>query len=241
MKSSVGLKFGVGAVVLLVSGVVFAQSGKTLYLGGKPVSSDLLVQNGKVYVPVADVAKSLDLTIVPKEDGFNLVPVGGTKKPDATKPPTNGLSGAVGETLSNGQVAVQVTQVVRGEKYVSAITGKSFDANPDMDVVALVCRMRNVLKKPRQYDLGYFKSGNTVLIGANGKSFAPKQWDRKEPIARLQAGTGVDFAVIFAVPKGTELAEFVYSVRPNDFDRTMKQDNFHVSLGIKRDTESPTP
>jgi hypothetical protein len=239
MKTNVGLKLGVGAIALFISGIVFAQSVKTLYINGKRVSSALLVQDGKVYVPVEDVAKSLDLTMVSKEDGFDLVSADGAKKTAIPKP-VSGLSGAVGDTLGNGQVAVQVTQVVRGDRYASAITGKSFDAEPDADLVAVVCRMRNLLKKPRQYDLGYFKGGNTLLTDANGKSFAPKQWDRKEPIARLAAGAGVDFAVIFAVPKGTELAEFVYSVRPNDFDRTMKQDNFHVSPRIKKDTESTT-
>lgn len=239
MRKPTALLASLAVAIAFAGGYVFAQSGKNLYLNGKPISSDLLIENGKVYVPIIDVAKGLDMTVTPKADGFDLTPSGSTKKTDAVKP-VNGLSGAVGDTLSNGQVAVQVLQVVRGERYASTTTNETYTAEPDIDLVAVVCRMRNTLKKPRQYDLGYFKGGNTALIDATGKSFAPKKWDRKEAIPRLQAGMGADFAVIFAVPKGTELGEFVYTVRPNDFDRTMKQDNFHVSLALKKGTESTT-
>ncbi|MBC7805329.1 MAG: hypothetical protein H7145_04190 [Akkermansiaceae bacterium] len=239
MRLITGLTIGASAVAVFVAGVVFAQATKTLYMNGKAVSSGLLVKDGVVYVPVTDIAKSLGMSVIPKADGFEIVPQDGAKKTSATKA-VKGLSGAVGETLGNGQVTIQVLQVVRGDRYVSTITGETFAAEPDSDLVAVICRIRNTLKKPRQYDLGYFKGGNTALIGADGKSFAPKRWDRKEPIPRLPAGAGADFAVIFAVPKGAELGEFVYAVRPNDFDRSMRQDDFHVSLALKKDTESTT-
>ncbi|MBC8137365.1 MAG: hypothetical protein H8F28_15910 [Fibrella sp.] len=229
------------AAVALIGGYAIAQSGLTVSVSGRLASSDVIEQDGKVYVPIMDVAKAFNRSVVRNEKGYDLVPITSTQSVVASGPTTvNGLNGEIGAVLSNRQVTIQVLRVVRGDTYVSAITGKTFDAEPDSELVAVICRMRNTLKKPRQYDLGYFKGGDTALIDATGKSFVPKAWDRKEPIARLQAGAGVDFAVIFAVPKGTPLNDFVYTVRPNDFDRTMRQDNFHVSLAIKKDTESTT-
>lgn len=237
-----GYVIALSASVALIGGYALAQSGLTVSVGGQLASSDVIERDGKVYVPITDVAKAFNRSVVRKDNGYDLVPIAGTPAEPVIKSTVSidGLTGAVGDVLKNGQVSVQVFQVVRGERYASTITNETYTAEPDMDLVAVVCRMRNTLKKPRQYDLGYFKGGNTALIDATGKSFAPKKWDRKEAIPRLQAGMGADFAVIFAVPKGTELGEFVYTVRPNDFDRTMKQDNFHVSLVIKKDTESTT-
>ncbi len=206
-------------------------------MSGKRVTSDIIERNGKVYAPIADIAKAFGHTVVRDNEGYTLVPLAGVKPADTAKP-VKGLTGSVGETLGNGQVSVRVMQVVRGDHYVSAITGKTFTASPDTDLVVVICQMQNVLKKTRSFDLGYFKKGGTVLTDTSGKSFTPKDWDRREPLPQLQAGTGTDFAVIFEVPKITVLSEFVYAVRPNDFDRSMRQDNFRVLLTKSESRES---
>lgn len=235
----------VAVVAVFASGFALAQNGKTVSVDGRRVSSNVLEVNGLVYVPLSDMAAALNRTVVKSGDDYDLQPVRGGKpiKPEIILNPKptgkTGLTGAVGETLNSSQASVTVLQVVRGESYVSALTGKTFDAKPDTEAVAVVCRFKNCLKKTRRYDLGRFKPGETALVLADGKRLAPGDWDRKDAIATVPALASVDFAVIFYVPTGTTAQEFVYQVRPNDFDSTMREDVFRVQLKKVEPSGSP--
>lgn len=221
-------------------GYAAARAARSVYVDGKAISTDVIELNGNVYMPVADVARVLNRRVVARADGYDLLTVGDaaemgsqTVKPvDAVggKKSAAGLSGTVGEPLTNGQVAFMVVRVIRGASFSSLVTGKTFAAESDRDLVAVVCRMRNNMKKSRRFDLGVFRGGDTGLIGATGQVYPPSQWDRRVPIATLRYGEVAEFAVIFSVPKNAAASQFVYQVRPNDFDSVMRADAFHIQL-----------
>ncbi|MBC8143776.1 MAG: hypothetical protein H7Y38_20285 [Armatimonadetes bacterium] len=231
-----------GLAAAFVGGFALAQGGKTVSVDGRRASSDVLEQNGKIYVSLPDMAAALGRTVVRSGDDYDLQASRQEKTGVIVAPKRagkNGLTGAVGETLNSSQASLTVLKVVRGKSYVSAITGQTFDTKPDTELIAVMCRFENGLKKTRRYDLGKFKPGKTALILADGKELAPGDWDRKDAIATVPALGTVDFTVLFYLPTGAEAGEFVYQVRPNDFDSTMREDVFRVQLKKVEPSGSP--
>src|SRR5579864_4386176 len=47
-----------------------------LVFSGKEVATDYLVKNGRTYVPIADVAKAMNLSVKKIDGGFELAPGG---------------------------------------------------------------------------------------------------------------------------------------------------------------------
>ena len=242
MKSTKTFLVGCLITVAFVGGYALAQDGKTVSVGGRSASSDVIELNGKIYVSLSDIAKGFDRTVVKRGDNYDLQPVLQGQRIAAITPKAmdkDALMGAVGETLNASQSSLTVLQVVRGAKYVSAITGKTFDAKPDTQIVAVVCRFKNGLRKSRRYDLVQFKAGKTALVGTDGNNYAPGDWDRKDSLPTVSALGTIDFAVVFYLPVGASANEFVYQVRPNDFDSTMREDIFRVSLNEGKPSGSP--
>lgn len=48
-----------------------------LYVNGKVASTDVIMKDGRAYVPLKDVAEALGMVVVNKSDGFALTPAGG--------------------------------------------------------------------------------------------------------------------------------------------------------------------
>ncbi|MBC8137366.1 MAG: hypothetical protein H8F28_15915 [Fibrella sp.] len=226
MKLKTGLKLGIGAIVVFAAGMVFAQAGKTLYMNGKPVSRSLITQGGKVYAPIADIAKGMDMTVIQKPDGFEIAPAGGANQ-------VGGLTGKVGDLMNSGQFTFKVVRVQRGETYTRQFDGTTTENAPaGEDIVAVVCRLKNALKKPVMLSL---TGGEvTALADQEEHSFQPYTGlTRDVPNGfggyKALPGAAADFAILFHVSKATKLKDFVYQIDTLG-ERDVKKTIFRVSL-----------
>lgn len=226
MQWKTGLKLGVSAIAVFAAGMVFAQAGKTLYMNGKPVSRGLITQGGKVYAPIADIAKGLDMTVIPKADGFEIAPAGGANQ-------LGGMTGKVGDLINAGQFTFKVVRVQRGATYTRQFDGTNVENAPEGDdMVAVVCRLKNALKKPVMLSLTGGES--TALTDQEEHSFQPYSGltrDVPGGFAGYKAlpGAAADFAILFHVPKATKLKDFVYQIDTLG-ERDVKKTIFRVSI-----------
>jgi hypothetical protein len=91
-------------------GVCAADSGAKLIFNARVASTDVRTLQGKAYVPLADVARALDMTVVPVRGGYEIKKAGGAT-------PISGLRGKVGEVLFDGKWRFQVLSVETVDSY----------------------------------------------------------------------------------------------------------------------------
>src|SRR5690242_16254088 len=102
-----------GVLGVLLGGAAItwaADGGARLILNGKVASTGVKTINSKAYVPLADVAKSLDMTVVKVPGGYEIKKAGGAT-------PISGLRGKVGDVLFDGKWRFQVLSVDTVDSY----------------------------------------------------------------------------------------------------------------------------
>src|ERR1700738_4923601 len=102
---TIGFATGIGCVL-----AYGALSQGRLIISGKEVSTDFVSQSGRTYVPVADVAKALNLDVQKISGGFELKPAGGANQ-------VEGLNGKLGDQLSCGAFLFKVTDALETQEY----------------------------------------------------------------------------------------------------------------------------
>ncbi len=193
------------------AGMAFAQAGKTLYMNGKPVSRGLITQSGKVYVPLAELAKGLDMVVVPKSDGYEIAPAGGANQ-------VGDQIGKLGDTLSNGQFTFRILEVVRGAEYQRRF-GSGTVTNRGGEVVAIICRAKNAtdrtlrlngyggelsaLTDTEEHAYRVDGTGTGLDVAPDGLNFLP--------------GSAKEFALVFRVPASVTLKDLVYQLRSGGY------------------------
>jgi hypothetical protein len=191
---------------------------------GKFATNDVLMKGGRAYVPLADMAKALDLTVQKTSTGYDLVKAGGANA-------VGGLTGKMGDMLFNGKYRFKVVKVVRAATYKPQFYNPGFDftvASQSNEVVAVVCQLRNGTKEPVMIDITGGK--NTALTDDSDHSyqnFTGSQIDMPERAPKLLPGAAYDFALTFDVPKTAVLKDLVFTV--NDLSGRSNPD-FRVSL-----------
>jgi len=195
-----------------------------LYMNGAVASSNLLTKNGVTYAPIGDVAKALGMTVVKRADGFEIKPAGGANM-------LIGLTGKVGDTLFDGNFQFKVVEVYRGPLWKKRFDPSGGEVAPNGekdDVLAIVCRIKNGMKKT--VTVGLPGGTNTAVTDMDEHSFQPFTGLAVDIHGRGETvlpGATLDFALTFTIPKTAELKDLVYQLSVFE---NVKQTNFRVSL-----------
>ena len=192
-----------------------------LVISGKEVSTDYLVHDGRTYLPIADVAKAMNLGVQKIDGGFELSPAGGANQ-------VQGLNGKVGDQLSCGAFLFKVTDALETDSYDFERSQHHEAPFRDTDKLVVVkFHVKNATPAIQSLDTAggtltaltddkdhNFKSGN--LDGVRAPDMLP--------------GSAVDFALIFYVPKDTSLGDMVYQLHSYNLKTGYKDYTFRVSL-----------
>ena len=217
---------GIVSVTVLGIGMVYARfaPGTNLYIDGAMASQRVFQHDGMACVPIADVAKALNQTVVPKADGYAINATGvGTAVGDRI--------GKIGEKLSNGEYDITVVKAMRIDKYVFQFDKDDTKPSGDSDdLVVVTLRMKSERKESSWLPL---KGGdNTAVTDIDEHSYTPKTFgglDAHNSGPTLLPGSAVDFGLIFSVPKTEKLGDFVYQISGSGNPRH-KNTTFRISL-----------
>ena len=216
-----------GTLVLCGLGLAtaaWAQVNLSLTVNGAVASHDVRVIGGRPYVPLADVAKAYDQTLVKKPGGYELIAAGGAGQV------ANAHVAKLGEELFTGQWRFKVINVQTVNEYTTRF-GKdkqtiSSDTGGDT-LVVVDCRIKNGTKQKQELVLstGSYGGANTALADDQEHSYAPINWhgnafggydahmdDSAPNGAYVLPGAAIDFALVFSVPPGTKPKNLVFSI-----------------------------
>lgn len=131
-----------GAVGVAGFAVAFAAHGiGKLTIGGKTVDTTFIVQDGRTYVPLADVAKALGTTVQKSDGGFTLAELGAGSM-------VTGLEGKVGQTMKTPELQFSVQSVTSADHYKRKYSDGALDAfDANIRLVVVMCRVRNATSK----------------------------------------------------------------------------------------------
>ena len=227
----------IGGMTLIGGAVVARQTGVTVWINGTPATADGRTINNKLYVPLADIAKAMNMTLVKRPGGFDLSPVGGANQLNGT------MQGKMGERL----VSPKWNFTVRGIKTVDTYEErycqdrKTFKPNGAGDTLIVVdCTMENGLKATKSPVLTEREPGNTALADKNGQSYPPIDYDARQLMNKIQSyeaapllpGAKSDFALVFSIPKDAAAKALVFSLMTYSSDiGNKKLTDVRVSLG----------
>jgi len=193
---------------LAIFSAAYAIQTVRVTVNGKPVSGRMI--DGSVYVKLADVAKALDQTVVKNGSAYEMVPAGGANMLQGTK-------GKLGEELFTGKWKFLVKNVERADSYMLKHADSKFEMTADagQDLVIVHCRFKNAVKESVYM---YFNGmQNTALTDMDMQVYKTAWLDVGGGVAStLLPGAAKDFALVFKVPEGAELKDFVYTVEPVD-------------------------
>ncbi|HTQ10152.1 MAG TPA: hypothetical protein VMI31_08790 [Fimbriimonadaceae bacterium] len=199
------------AMVFLGGGVAAmvwaALAPGSLTVNGKTVSTDFVDKGGRTYVPLADVAKALDMTVQKSGSGYTLAPIGGANQ-------LEGQRGKVGDVLQTPEFTFQVKKLVSSEHYqkMFGTDPKTVDAqHPGDAIVGVVIRIKN--KTNRVIYLSPFGQDATGLTDEDEHVYAQFTggWADLPPgDHKLIPGSAIDFALVFEVPEKAKLKDLVY-------------------------------
>jgi hypothetical protein len=219
------LQLAAVAMILGVGAAALAQAGKALIINGQVASHDVRVIEGRPYVPVADVAKALGQTVVMRAGGYEITTAGGANQ-------VQGLQGKVGDTLFDGKWRFQVLAVEPVDSYtlrnkvttdyavyrnLAELTDNVFQPKAGQQLIVARCRLKNGLKNQSQALWWFNNDTHTALADERGESYPPIAVDAPEgaPFQSkpLLPGAGMDLAVLFAMPEGTQLKDMLFTLR----------------------------
>ena len=210
---SVRLPLLTAGLVVLGSACLGGQAGKDLIMNGQIASTSLLTINGRTYVPVADVAKALNLTVVTKSTSIELIAAGGAGE-------VQGLRGKIGDQLFTGMWRFTPISLEQMDSYTTKFDGERTKITPRNDgetLFVLSCRIKNGQKEPREMVFTQRKCGNTALADDQEHSYAPIAYDAHNETGpyggpKMLPGSAAEFAVIFSAPKGTQPKDIIFTI-----------------------------
>jgi hypothetical protein len=199
--------------VLLAGICSGGQAGKNLIINGQIASSDLRSINGRTYVPLADVAKALNMTLVNKPHAIEMTPAGGANE-------VAGLRGKIGDQLFTGKWRFTANSIDQMDSYTTKYAGSQETISPrnaQETLFVLNCRIKNGQKEPMEMVFTQNKCGNTALTDDQEHSFAPISYDAHNETGpyggpKMLPGSAAEFAVIFSAPKGTKPKDVIFTI-----------------------------
>ncbi len=208
------------AAVALLGGSVAALTNGPLTINGRTVPSNFVMIDGKTYVPLADVAKALDMSAMKDGNGYKLAAAGGANQ-------VNGLTGKIGQTLSCGTFTVQITDVVVTTKYQRHFSGGVTESGESENIVAILLKVKNATPKLQTIDpLG---GKLTALTDTSDHSYQLSDLDGARA-PDLLPGAAAEFALICRVPKDTALGDMVFQLHTYNLTTGYKDYTFRITL-----------
>lgn len=224
-------KTGAFCGALLCGGAVAAwamSSGITLKMNGKVASGDVRTINGKTYVPLADVARALNMKIVKSGGGWEIKKAGGTYQ-------VQDLSGNIGDVLFDGKWRLQVLSVQSPETFSMRTEAQpyGYDSSATYNMKTRVLRPQNGYKlvvinvritNGQKITQSLWtsisdKRMRTALTDFNGGSHPPIDYDYDGGPTVTQPmlpGARMTFPIIFSVPQNVVASNFVMTLKNND-------------------------
>ena len=223
-----------GGVLLLTTGTaaaVLALTSLHLTVGGQTVSTDIRIIGGRPYVPLADMARAMKGTAVKHAGGSYEIKLDGvdttTAADDAATPTpaggadeVHGMRGKIGQMLFTGKWRFSVLSVNRTAAYDSKFLEEKQNYTPKSDAEELVivqCRLKNGQKSSATAMLSPIHPHNIALTDDQGQSYSPTDFDKRggstDEGPHMLPGSQTEFAVLFSVPKGTNLKDLVFSLQ----------------------------
>jgi hypothetical protein len=216
----------------------YAQAGGLqLIVNGGVASRSVKVIDGRVYVPLDDVAKALGMTVAKRTGGYEMTPAGGANQ-------VEGLRGKVGDTLFDGKWRFKVQDVQVLDEYSIRrdggldpgrlggkveVEGKRYRALPGHKLVVVNCHVKNGQKTATAFGSAYGE--HTALADQDGSNYRPVGWDQEGGMfvtKTLLPGAGQDVTAIFLVPQGKKLKDLVFTLT-NVTDRDPKDVRVTIS------------
>lgn len=219
MKKLVFLSVASLSVASALAWIHFA--GSELDINGKHVSTEFMTKGGKTFVPLADVAKALNMVVTKTADGYSLAPSGGANQVD-------GLNGKVGDQLNCGAFLLTLTSAEETYDYSYQNSDRHEKPYKDSDkLVVLKFHVKNATKLKQSLDtLG---GDLTALTDKSDHNFTSRTEDGERGPDMLP-GSAVDFALIYYVPKDMQPGDMVYQLHSYTLQKGYKDYTFRISL-----------
>ncbi|HWA81898.1 MAG TPA: DUF4352 domain-containing protein [Fimbriimonadaceae bacterium] len=199
---------GTGIAIIgfgLAAAIWAALAPGSLTVNGKSVTTDFIEKGGRTYVPLADVAKVLDMKVAKNGSGYTLEPVGGANQ-------LEGLHGKIGDVIRTPEFTFEVKKVVKAQHYKRQFTDGTVDAQrPGNTIVAIVVRMKNATNKVMY--LNPFGMDLTALTDEDEHTYTQYTGGWADVPAgnhQMIPGSATDFALVFEVPEKAQLKDLVY-------------------------------
>jgi hypothetical protein len=206
------LRLGIAAATLTLAASLVAHEYKAagqFKINGKAVTTNFITQGGRAYVPVADVADALDMQVVKHSDSsYELVAKGGANA-------VSGVEGKIGQTLATSNFVLTVKDVQFTDHYTHRFTGSNVDdAESGKTMVVFTIRVKNAMTTTQGLSLSNDKTALTDDQEHGYQHFTGgfADWN---PNPDVLPGAATDFALVFEVPKGTNLKDLVYEIGSN--------------------------
>ncbi|HEU4752829.1 MAG TPA: hypothetical protein VFU47_06945, partial [Armatimonadota bacterium] len=235
-RRSVGLALTSALAGAVLAGVALAQAGSRLYLRGQAISNRVRVIDGVPYAPVADLARATGMTVQRKPDGYALVAAGGANQVNAR------VTGKVGDDLFTGDWRFRVLDVKTTDLYTPRYREDRAPVRPRGagDVLVVVsCQVKN---GHNAKELLYFSNSVRVpdqatLTDSKAQSYEATycdvHFDYYNYGAYALPGASIPFAVVFSVPRDTDVKDLVYRIFRYD-DRGNPARATTVRVGLTR-------
>ncbi|MBC8143727.1 MAG: hypothetical protein H7Y38_20040, partial [Armatimonadetes bacterium] len=199
-----------------------AQGSAKLTVMRNTVPTDARKIGGKVYVPIADVAKAMGWKLTVSGNRISLQPPA-LAAPGGNTSLNEARSGAVGEEIRTALNRFQVTKITETQKhdrrYVNGIgSAAPVIAGTGEKLVVLDCVLTNATNAREEYCFSRDRyAGNTALLSESGESLQPTAIDVAAdelvpPGAFAPAGANIQFALVFRVPATWQPKALVYTI-----------------------------
>ena len=204
------LRISIGAAALAVAGTLVAGGyfvGGEFKVNGNSVSTNFITANGKVYMPVADVATALDMQVVKhSSSSYELVAKGGANQ-------LNGLEGKIGQTLLTSHYKITFSKFFTTDHYTRQFGNPgTADAADGKTLAIVVIQVKNATNRVLGMALA---EGKTMITDEDEQTYEPSTggWaDWKTGNPNVLPGAAVNFALVTQVPKSAKLKDLIYEI-----------------------------
>jgi len=224
---------GIGLAVVAAA----YQAALKLTYNGKIASTNVKVIGGQPYVPLADMAKALNMSVVKKSGGYELVAAGGAG-------PIAGKNvGKMGEVVFTGDYRFEVLTVAHTDEYqlksADAHEWTKTVAKENNELVVVKCRIKNGTKAKDTLVFAKWDGNNTCITTADEDSYTPvtygydvKMTEHFPDGASFIPGAAINFSLVFEVPKGTKVKDLIFTAMRYD-DRATSDQKKHKPTDIR--------
>ncbi len=195
------------------------QAGTDLTINGQFATADLKTFNGRTYVPLADVAKALGMTLVKKPGHIDMTSAGGANE-------ISGTRGKLGETLFTGKWKFTPVSLEQMDSYTNKFAGDNAVQTPrnaGETLFVLTCQLKNAQKEVVEVIFNSNINGlhgsatHTALADDQAHSYLTYAVDAHNETGafggpKMLPGSASEFAVIFSVPKGTVPKDVIFTI-----------------------------